>query len=371
MIGAPEAPRRSEKSKEPVNSPAPKIQSIAIVRLSALGDVTLLLPVIETLRHALPRAQLTWVIGAAAYPLLEGYPGVEFLVFDKRRGWRAYLDLRRRLAGRRFDALLAMQASWRANFIYPLVSAPLKIGFDRVRARDGQWLFTNRAIPFARQHLLDGFFAFIEALGVGERVLRWGLPLTEADRAWAAQRLPRGRGPVLAVNPGASKPEREWPLERWIETLRAARERWQAQLVLTGGPGERERETGGKIAQAIPEVHNLIGQTTPRQLAAVLARADCLLAPDTGPVHLANAVGTLVVGLYAVAPPELSGPYRYPGLAVNRYPEAVRTILGQDPRTVAWTTRVHRGEPMRLILVEDVLSRLARVFEKKEHEVPE
>lgn len=344
---------------------ASPIQSIAIVRLSALGDVTLLLPVIKTLKHALPRARITWITGAAVYPLLEGVPGIEFLVFDKRRGLPAYLDLRRQLAGRRFDALLAMQASWRANFIYPLVSAPLKIGFDRVRARDGQWLFTNRTIPFARQHLLDSFFAFIEALGINERVLSWDLPLTDADRAWAAEHTPRGRGPVLAVNPGASKPEREWPVERFIEVIRAARDRWQAQVVLTGGPAARERETGDKITAAIsPDLRNLIGQTTPRQLAAVLARADCLLAPDTGPVHLANAVGTPVVGLYAVAPPELSGPYSYPGLTVNRYPEAVRTILGQDPRTVAWTTRVHRGEPMRLIAVEDVLDRLARVFEK-------
>ncbi len=350
---------------------AASFQNIAIVRLSALGDVTLLLPVIETLKRALPRARITWITGAAVYLLLEGMPGVEFLVFDKRRGLRAYLDLRRQLAGRSFDVLLAMQASWRANFIYPLISAPLRIGFDRVRARDGQWLFTNRAIPFARQHLLDSFFDFIEALGITERVLSWNLPLTEADRAWAAERVPRTGGPVLAVNPGASKPEREWPVERWIETIHAARERWRAQVVLTGGPGARERETGDKIGAAFPaDVRNLIGQTTPKQLAAVLARADCLLAPDTGPVHIANAVGTPVVGLYAVAPPELSGPYDYPGLTVNRYPEAVRTILGRDPRTVEWTARVHRGEPMRLILVEDVLSRLARVFEKIPHGEP-
>ncbi|MHB8536364.1 MAG: glycosyltransferase family 9 protein [Sulfuricaulis sp.] len=359
------------KRKEAVISSASQIQRIVIVRLSALGDVTLLLPVIETLKRALPRAQLTWITGAAVYPLLEGIPDVEFLVFDKRRGLRAYLELRRRLVGRSFDALLAMQASWRANFIYPLISAPLRIGFDRVRARDGQWLFTNHAIPFARQHLLDSFFAFIEALGITERVLSWNLPLTEADRAWAAERMPRKRGPVLAVNPGASKTEREWPVERFIEVIRAAQARWQASVVLTGGPGAREREAGDKISAALPSgVRNLIGQTTLKQLAAVMARADCLLAPDTGPVHIANAVGTPVVGLYAVAPPALSGPYRYPGLTVNRYPEAVRTILGRDPRNVEWTARVHRGEPMRLIAVDDVLSRLAQVFENLPHESP-
>lgn len=344
---------------------ASSLRDLVIVRLSALGDVTLLLPVIETLKQAAPQARITWITGAAAYPLLEGVPGIEFIVFDKSHGLRGYFDIRQRLAGRRFDVLLAMQASWRANLIYPLISAPVKIGFDRVRARDGQWFFTNRSIPPARQHLLDSFFAFIESLGITERAIRWNLPLTEADRAWAAAHVPHDRGPVLAVNPGTSKAEREWPVERLIEVIQAARQRWDVDVVLTGGPGARERATGRKITNAVSaNITNLIGETSPKQLAAVLARVDCLLAPDTGPVHIACAVGTPVVGLYAVAPPQLSGPYLCPELIVDRYPEAVRTILGQDPRTVKWTTRVHHGEPMRLIKVDDVLPKLAQVFEK-------
>ena len=285
---------------------AASLRDIVIVRLSALGDVTLLLPVIETLKRVLPQAQITWITGAATFPLLAGIPGVEFMVFDKSQGLRGYLDLCRRLRGRRFDALLAMQASWRANFIYPLISAPVKIGFDRVRARDGQWLFTNRQIPFARQHLLDSFFAFIESLGITERAMHWNLSLTEADHAWAAAHVPPDRGPVLAVNPGASKAEREWPVERFIEVIQAARQRWGVEVVLTGGPGARERATGRQITNAVSaNITNLIGETSPKQLAAVLARVDCLLAPDTGPVHIAGAVGTPVVGLYAVAPPQL------------------------------------------------------------------
>ncbi|MHB8743076.1 MAG: glycosyltransferase family 9 protein [Sulfuricaulis sp.] len=342
------------------------IERIAIVRLSALGDVTLMLPVIETLKRARPRARICWIIGTAAYRLLEGYPGVEFLVFDKDRGRRAYFDLRRQLRGRRFDALLAMQASWRANFIYPLVTASLKIGFDRARARDGQWLFTNRRIAFARTHLLDSFFAFLSALGIDERVLQWNLPLSEDDHAWAAAHRPPTSGPLLAVNPGASKAEREWPVERLIEVIQAARKRWGVDVVLTGGSGARERASGREITSVVSaNITNLIGETTPKQLAAVLARVDCLLAPDTGPVHIAGAVGTPVVGLYAVAPSQLSGPYLCPDLIVDRYPDAVRGILGQDPRTVKWTTRVHRGDPMRLIRTEEVLDRLALVFDKK------
>lgn len=350
---------------------ASQVNRLIIVRLSALGDVTLLLPVIETLKRAAPQAHITWITGSTAYPLLEGMPGIEFMVFDKSRGLRAYLDLRRRLKGRQFDALLAMQASWRANFIYPLISAAVKIGFDRLRARDGQWLFTNRRIAFVREHLLDSFFAFLAPLGIRERLLQWNLPLSEDDHSWAAARVPHDRGPVLAVNPGASKTEREWPVERIIEVIQAARQRWGVDVVLTGGPGARERASSRQISNAVSaNITNLVGETSLKQLAAVLARVDCLLAPDTGPVHIASAVGTPVVGLYAVAPPQLSGPYLRHELIVDRYPEAVRTILGQDPLTVKWTTRVHHGEPMRLITVDDVLSKLAQVFEKIPHESP-
>jgi len=345
--------------------PLTSLRRLVIVRLSALGDVTLLLPVIETLKQFAPQAKITWIVGSRAYPLLAGIPGVEFIVFDKSQGLRAYWDLRRQLRARQFDVLLAMQASWRANFIYPLISAPLKIGFDRTRARDGQWLFIDRAIPFARQHLLDGFFAFLEALGIHERVLKWNLPITDAERAWAATRLAHATAPILVVNPAASKHEREWPVERMMEVIRNAQTRWGVQIVLTGGPSEHEREIGREITQTIStNIINLIGETTPKQLAAVLARAKCLLAPDTGPVHIACAVGTPVVGLYVVAPPELSGPYLRPDLVVNRFPEAVQTILGKDPQKVKWTTRVHDAEAMKLIRAEDVLAKLAQIFEK-------
>ena len=343
----------------------PHIDRLVIVRLSALGDVTLLLPVIETLKRVMPRTQITWITGTLAYELLQGVEGVEFIVFDKSRGLAAYADLRRQLKGRRFDALLALQASWRANFIYSLIAAPIKIGFDRTRARDGQWLFTNRRIPFAREHLLDSFFAFIGCLGIRDKTIEWHLPITDADRQWAKAQLPQGNQPLLAINAGASKEERDWPVDRFVGVIRAAQSCWDVQVVLTGGANPRELAVGRGITAAIPAgVTNLIGKTTPKQLAAVLAQATCLLAPDTGPVHIAVAMGTPVVGLYAVAPPELSGPYLYPKLVVNRYPEAVRKILGQDPATVEWTTRVHRGHPMHLIEVGDVLPKLAQVFDK-------
>jgi heptosyltransferase I len=339
------------------------IQSLALVRLSALGDVTLLVPVIRSLQAALPNARLTWIIGRGAHELVRDLPGVEFIVLDKDHGLAGYLALRRYLSGRRFDVLLALQASLRANLIYPLIRAPVKVGFDRARARDAQWLFTNARIREAREHLLDSFFAFIEYLGVTERVLQWDLPITAADREWARAQLPAHDGPLLAINPCASKSERDWLPQHFATVVRAAQERWRAHVVLTGAPGAREQAVGASIAAAAPNaVTNLIGRTTPKRLAAVLEAADCLLAPDTGPVHMAVAMGTPVVGLYAVAPAQLSGPYGGRHLVIDKYAEAVRGILRRDPATVSWRTRVHRGNPMALIEPSEVLEKLSQVF---------
>jgi heptosyltransferase I len=334
-----------------------------VVRLSALGDVTLLVPTIRTLQQAFPEAAITWITSRPAYQLLEGIQGVEFIVIDKPRGLGDYLQLRQQLCERHFDVLLAMQASLRVNLMYPCIRAKVKIGFDRQRARDGQWLFTNRRIPFAEQHLLDSFIAFAREIGATEAVICWDLAIGEEQRQWAREQLGEG-GPLLAVNPAASKAERNWPVARFAEVINEAVRRWGVRVVLTGGPAEEEREIGRQlIAQLETAAINLIGLTSPKQLAAVLEAADCLLAPDTGPAHIAVAMGTPVVGLYAVAPPQLSAPYLYPELVVDRFPQAVQEILGQDPANVKWGTRVHDPSAMSLISVEDVLDKISQVLD--------
>jgi heptosyltransferase I len=135
--------------------------------------------------------------------------------------------------------------------------------------------------------------------------------------------------------------------------------------VLTGGRSPAERALADAVLARLPSpasAVDLVGRSTARQLAAVLARCRALVAPDTGPVHIATAMGTPVAGLYAVAPPELSGPYLTPHLVVNRFPQAVRQVLGKDPARVPWGTRVHSQEAMRLITVADVIERLELVF---------
>jgi heptosyltransferase I len=338
-------------------------QRICLVRLSALGDVCLAVPLVRTLQSAFPDAQITWVTTAPMLQLIEGLDGVEFVLAEKASHPLAYLAFYRRMRRRTFDVLLGAQASFRAHFLYPSIHAERKIGFAKSEARDAHYFFVNEHIRGRREHLLDSFLAFAEALGATRRIVEWRLPIGASDYAFAEKRL--GSGHWVAMNPMASKPERNWLPERYAAVADACIRRWDMNVVLTGGPSPKEREFGRTVLRraAKPErVLDLVGQTTPRQLAALLARTKVLIAPDTGPVHIATAMGTPVVGLYAVARPELTGPYLSQDLVVNRFPEAVRTILGKEAGEVSWKTRVKSPKAMELITVEDVLKKLEQVL---------
>ena len=161
-------------------------KSICILRLSAIGDCCHTLPVVRTLQAAYPDAQITWVIGTTEHSLLAGADGIEFITFDKNQGLAGLLALRTQLAGRQVELLLHMHASMRANLVSMVINARRRIGFDRVRARDYQWLFSTERIPARdKLHVLDGLFGFAEYLDVQERHMRWDIPVSGADQQFA------------------------------------------------------------------------------------------------------------------------------------------------------------------------------------------
>lgn len=336
------------------------IQSICIVRLSALGDVLMLVPLVRTLQKHFPHAAITWVISQPAASLVEGMDGVEFIVIDKPKSLQDYWRFRSLMRARSFDVLLAPQASFRANLLYPLISARRKIGYDALRGKDGHRWFIHETVEPGREHTLESFLKFAKALGVSEYDIRWDLPITEEARAFAEAHLPKDR-PILLVNPAASKPERTWPLARYIETIRRAQAQFNVNVVLTGGPGALERDMADAIASEVP-VTNLVGKTRPPLLLAVIAAGDVMLCPDTGPSHMAAAVNTPVVALHAVTSSEVSGPYTFRHLAVDCYPEAVIKVLKKTPETCPWGTHAHGEKTMELVSVDAVMGKLEKAF---------
>ena len=326
-----------------------------------------MVPVVRTLQKRFPKAEITWVIGQNMRTLVEGLERVEFVSVQKERPLENLLAFYREMRGRRYDVLLAAQASMRAHLLLPAIKAPVRVGFTA--GKDFHHLFVNHRVQIGEGHLLDGFLALAGAVGASERVLEWRLPLAPADEEFARVQLPGDGMFWLAVNPAASKPERNWFPDRYAEIINRVVKEWNWGIVLMGGPNVRERTLANLILDQVAkrdQVVDLVGKTTPKKMAAVLGRARLLLAPDTGPVHIATAMGTPVVGMYAVAPSKLSGPYFSPHLAVDRYGDAVERFLGKAANSVKWGTRVHTQKAMELITVDSVFEKLQMVRNREQ-----
>lgn len=339
-------------------------QTICLVRLSAIGDTCHALAVARNLRDNWPDVRITWIIGKTEARLMGDIDGVEFIIFDKSKGRAAYDDVRKAVAGRSFDVALCMHASMRVNPLYRRLPTRLRLGFDLRRARDFQWLFTNRRIPPGRrEHALDAMMGFARAIGAEPTPLRWDIPLGDDDRAFAARFVSH---PTLVISPCSSQREgnyRNWPAERFAAAARHAQERHGCRIVLTGGTTPLERDYGTRIlADTGADIVNLIGQTTLKQTLAVFEAADALLCPDSGPAHMATAVRTPVIGLYASSNPERTGPYVSRQLTVNRYPDALRQFESRSVDEVRWGHRVRDPAAMALITVNDVIRKIDDAF---------
>jgi heptosyltransferase I len=287
--------------------------------------------------------------------------GVEFITVDKRSSRGA---LPTQLRGRQFDVLLHMQLALRASLIAARTRARIKLGFDRPRARELQWLFTNaRIAPRSREHVLDSFFGFLEALGIRERLLRWDLPLPPDAHEYAERLIPDAQ-PTLVISPCSSHVLRNWPAARYAAVAAHAVTRHGMRVILAGGGSLLERGAGEQIERACPApLVNQIGKDTLPQLLALLGRARLLLSPDSGPAHMATMAGTPVIGLYAATNPARSGPYLSRRWCVDAYPEAARVFRGLEPGELPWTHKIEEPGVMELISVEQVIARLDELME--------
>ncbi len=342
-----------------MTDPAPR--SIAVLRMSALGDVVMALPLLRTLQKAFPQTRIHWIVSRPFDAIVQGIPGIELIVIDKPRGPLSYWRLWRQLRPYSFDWLLVPQASMRANLVTLVTRAQRKIGFGALHSRDLQRYFVSETVPAEPEHLIDSFLRFATYVGAREHVLDWNLPLREDEHAWARTQVEECAGIKLAVVLAAGKPERNWPAGRYCEALERLAARWPLSVVLIGGPGAAERALAGELHKRLRmPLLDMIGRTGVRQLAALLGQVDALLAPDTGPVHIAQAMGKPVVGLYAVAPAKKTGPYVEPQWTVDAFAEAAATILGRE--RVGWRQRVHDERAMRLITVDAVVDRIEQLF---------
>ncbi len=336
-------------------------QSLCLLRLSALGDVTHVVPLVRTLQRHWPQVRLHWVIDKGGFKLLEGLEGVTFHTYDKKSGLAGMRALRAELPAEGFDALLQMQVALRANLLSAFIRARRRIGYDRSRSKDLHGLVINERIPDRPGiHVLDAIGSFCEPLGLAQNEVVWRLPVPEDAYAWAAAQWPADGQRTLMISPCSSHERRNWYADRYAALAdHAATQGWR--VVLCGGRSDLERRTADAIIAAMrAPVLDLVGKDTLKQLPALLARADLVVTPDSGPMHIANAMGSAVLGLHAASNPHRSGPYSTTRYCVDRYDDAARMYRGKPATDLPWGTKIEHDGVMGLVTVEDAVTAFER-----------
>ena len=335
----------------PVVRPA-SLDHIGIVMMSAVGDAVHVLPLLTAIKRYHRRARITWVLQPGAASLVRGHWAVdEIIEFDRARGWRAYPDVRSKLSQRRLDVVLALQVYFKAGIVTSFTNAPVKLGFDRSRARDLNWLFTSNRIP-ARdgQHVQDQYFEFLDALAIPHDEVIWDLGPWEHEREWQREFLAPFDRPIAPIVVATSKPEKDWMPERWAAVCDVLHGDFGLQPVLVGGRSPRELAAEQEImAKARVPVVSALGSGL-RKLVGILDGAALALSPDTGPLHMAVALNRPVISLMGYTNPKRVGPYRrFHDLLIDAYGEP-----GEDyPLSME-----NRPGRMQRIQVADVLEKV-------------
>jgi heptosyltransferase I len=327
---------------------------VCIVMMSAVGDAVHVLPVLTALKKHHPAAQVTWILQPGPATLVRGHPDIgDIMLFERGKGWRAFNDLRNRLAPRRFDLALALQVYLKAGMITRMVKAPVKLGFDMARARDMNWLFTNHQVPpHPMQHVQDQYLEFLDALGVPHGPPTWNLGPWPHELGQQRERLREFTRPIAPIVVATSKAQKDWLPERWAAVCDSLYGDFGLQPVLVGGRSDRELSAERVIMQtAKTPVVSALGSGL-RGLVQLLDGAALVLSPDTGPLHITVALDRPVISLIGYSNPKRVGPYRkFHDLMIDAYGEP-----GED-YPISMENRVDR---LPRISVDDVLSRVQR-----------
>lgn len=335
-------------------------KSLCILRLSAIGDVCHALASVQQIQDFYPSCKITWVIGKTEAALLSAITqGIEFVAYDKKSGWRGVLDLWKLLKNQRFDALLNMQTAVRASVLSLGIKAKIKLGFGEKRSREGQRFFVNHRIQDPQSpHVLDGFLAFAEAIGVPIQAPYWHIQLSEADQQAVRQYLDPQRKNML-ISPCSSKAEKDWLTERYAELANWANQQG-FNVILSGSNSPREQKTIENLTALCDfQPVNTAGKTTLPQLTALIQAVDLVVSPDSGAAHIATMVDTPVIGLYAYHNPLRTGPYNNLNEVISVYEQNALKEFGQPSAQLPWATKLKGENLMAEITLEQVKEKIS------------
>ena len=299
---------------------------ILLVKPSALGDVVHALPVVATLRRRYPTILLDWLVEEESAPLVQGHPAVAEVVVSGRRRWLNQLRRPREARGalreissflsalreRRYDAVLDLQGLLKSALYVLATRAPIRVGL--ADGREGApWVLTHRVpVPAQPVHAVERYLALAAAVGATDSVREFTIPIARHDLVIAEDLLANCGRPRVVLHPAARWRTKLWEVDRWrklAETLAAS----GTAVILTGSAADEA--VAGEIMHGLqPPIRSLVGRLSLKQLAAVLQSVDLMITVDSGPMHVAAAVGTPVLALFGPTDPSRTGPLGLGGI---------------------------------------------------------
>lgn len=320
--------------------------------MSAVGDAVHVLPVINAIKRVNPASRITWVLQPGPASLVHGHPSVdEIIQFDRRSKIKSFREVTRALRAKEFDLLIDLQVYFKAGLITALSGAKRRLGFDRARARDANWLFTSERIAaHPVQHVQDQYFEFLRHIGIDPEPIEWNIGPTHEERDWQHEFASRFDRPIASIVVATSKPEKDWLPDRWAQVSDILYEQYGLMPVLVGGDSEREHAAAQRIvSKARHTPHSALGSGL-RKLVSILDASSLVLTPDTGPLHITVALDRPAISLIGYSDPRRTGPYRkFQDLIIDAFHD------DGDRGPVTMQTRHDR---MSLITVEDVQKKL-------------
>ena len=338
---------------------------ILIIKPSAIGDVVHTLPVLAMLRKRWPAAHIAWLVTPACSGLLEGHPLLdEVILFDRRgyaKSWRdlatawRFFGFQRSLRQRNFDLVIDLQGLFRSGWLAWQTRAPMRVGF--ANAREFAPIFYTHRIDVGGpdQHAVSRYLKLAAAMGCDVSEVTFPLHVTDEDRRHV-EKLIDGVGRFAVLLPGANWPTKRWPIERFAALVGPLRERFGLATVVAGGPDDvKLGDTILPSPQPSPwkgegarGAINLAGRTSLRQLVALLERAELVIANDSGPMHIAAALGRPLIAIFGPTNPIRTGPY-------NRLDTVIRIEIPCSP---CYSRKCSHQSCLRWLEVESVLKRI-------------
>tara|TARA_B100001750_G_C15500528_1_gene596890 strand:+ start:178 stop:1179 length:1002 start_codon:yes stop_codon:yes gene_type:complete len=319
--------------------------SICILRLSSIGDITHIIPIIKTIQHNLPKSDITWIIGKTEYPLVKNMKGVRFIIIDKSKTISSIINLKKEVKNRVFEILLHMQKSLRSRILSFFIKAKKRLGYKNV------------SIP-EESHVLDTFFYFLEEIGIKEKLLDWSL-----DFDHPSKEILKNKKKYVVFNPFTSSRRfnyREWKLDNFRLVAKYLSDKYNLDSVMVGGNSEYEITESRKIGSD-NFIHNLVGKTNLQDLCNVIKNCQFYIGPDSGTMHIASMFSKPTIGLFATSNPRRTGPYQNQKYIINKYNEALRIYMNTREGNVRWGTRVRNKNAMSLISVNHVIEMIDKI----------